>query len=140
VPQNHSEAARYYRLAADQGDADALHNCGVLYRTGEGVLQSHGEAARYFRLAAVQGLALAHYNYGVCCAKGEGVLQNHSEAARYYRLAADQAHLPAQLALGAMLILDGPVDERVPTDPRAGVKLLTRVVQSEGAEYDKHRL
>jgi TPR repeat protein len=117
-----------------------LHNIGICYTRGEGVPQNHSEAARYFRLAAELGLAKAQFNYGVCSYKGEGVLQNRSEAIRYYRLAADQAHPPAQLALGAMLFLDGPVDERVPIDPRAGAKLLARIVQSEGAEYDKHRL
>jgi hypothetical protein len=39
-----------------------------------------------------------------------------------------------------MIIGNVPVDERVPTDPRAGAKLLARVVQCEGAENEQLRL
>jgi TPR repeat protein len=140
VPQSHSEAARYFGLAADQGIASAQYNYAVCNATGDGVPQDHSVAARYYRLAADQGHALAQFSIARCYTKGEGVLQDYSEAARYNRLAADQGLPPAQMALGGMLIRDVPVDERVPTDPRAGAKLLARVVQCEGAKYEDLRL
>ena len=37
VPQDYAEAVKWYRLAADQGDAEAQHNLGVMYASGEGV-------------------------------------------------------------------------------------------------------
>jgi TPR repeat protein len=136
VPQDDREAARLFRLAADQGHKDAQFHIAVCYAKGEGVPQNSCEAARLSRLAADQGHAAAQYNYGCCYAEGDGVPQNDSEAARYFRLAADQRFPPAQLALGEILIGDAPVDERVPTDPRAGAKLLARVVQCEAAAYE----
>ena len=46
VPQNNTEAARLYRLAADQGDVQAQSNLGVLHKNGTGVPQDHTEAVR----------------------------------------------------------------------------------------------
>jgi TPR repeat protein len=140
VPQNDSEAARYYRLAADQGHAMAQCNTAIYLAKGEGVPQDLSEAARYYRLAADQGHDMAQCHTAICYVKGEGVPQDLGEAARFYRLAADQQYPPAQLGLGVMLIGVVAVDERVPTDPRAGAKLLAQVVQCEGAEYEQLRL
>jgi TPR repeat protein len=46
VPEDHAEAARWYRRAADQGNPDAEFNLGSLYDSGQGVPQDHAEAAR----------------------------------------------------------------------------------------------
>ena len=64
VPQDHAEAVRWYRLAADQGQARAQVNLGVMYANGTGVPQDHIEAVRLYRLAADQGVADAQYNPG----------------------------------------------------------------------------
>ena len=44
VPQNYAEAVKWYRLAADQGDASAQFNLGVMYDKGQGVPQDYAEA------------------------------------------------------------------------------------------------
>ena len=54
VPQDRAEAARWYRKAAEQGDADAQFNLGLMYHNGQGVPQDHAEAARWSRKAAEQ--------------------------------------------------------------------------------------
>ena len=41
VPQDYSTAVKWYSLAAEQGDADAQTNLGVMYANGEGVLQDN---------------------------------------------------------------------------------------------------
>jgi TPR repeat protein len=51
VPQDHQEAVRWYRLAADQGYADAQYNLGVMYYKGQGVPQDYGEAHMWLNLA-----------------------------------------------------------------------------------------
>ena len=56
VPQDDAEAVRWYRLAAEQGDAYAQYNLGLMYRKGEGVPQDDAEAVRWYRLAAEQGM------------------------------------------------------------------------------------
>jgi TPR repeat protein len=54
VPQDYEEAAKWFRLAADQGDADAQCYLGDMYAKGCGVPQDGEVAARWYRLAADQ--------------------------------------------------------------------------------------
>ncbi len=51
VPQDYVEARKWYRLAADQGNADAQNNLGIMYVKGEGVPQDYVEAHKWFNLA-----------------------------------------------------------------------------------------
>jgi hypothetical protein len=59
VTQNEAEAARWYRLAADQGDSRSQYNLAICYGQGTGVAQDSAEAVRWVRLAAAQGHAEA---------------------------------------------------------------------------------
>ncbi len=95
-------AARLYKLAADQGDAAAQTNLGLMYDHGQGVTQNYQEAVRLYKLAVDQGYALAQSNLGGMYYKGTGVTQNKQEAARLLKLAADQGVAAAQNNLGAM--------------------------------------
>ena len=88
VPQDYTEALKWYHLAAAQGEAPAQHNLGNLYAEGRGVPQDYAEALKWFRLAAAQGDALAQYHLGLMYAKGYGVPQNHIEAHKWFNLAA----------------------------------------------------
>ena len=54
VPEDATEAVRWYRLAADQGHARAQLNLGVKYRNGEGTPQDFVEAHMWANLAASQ--------------------------------------------------------------------------------------
>ena len=95
------EAARLYKLAADQGAAWAQFNLG-LYAHGRGGLpKDDREAARLFKFAAEQGYAKAQYNLGVFYMDGRGGLpKDDREAARLYKLSADQEHAYGQDNLG----------------------------------------
>jgi TPR repeat protein len=103
------EAARVYRLRADQGDAEALYNLGVFYEQGRGGLpKDEREAARRYKLAADQGHAKAQNN--LLCAGPRRAPQ-----ARLFRLAADQVYASAQcnLAINYTFGYGGlPKDER----------------------------
>ena len=57
VPQSDTKAVKWWRFAAEQGDASAQYSLGVCYLKGEGVPQSDTEAEKWFRLAAEQGHA-----------------------------------------------------------------------------------
>ena len=87
VPQNDTEAVRWYRLAAEQGLATAQFYLGLMYDTGRGVPQNDTEAVRWYRMAAEQGFAWAQFNLGLMYDTGEGIPQNDTEAVRWYRLA-----------------------------------------------------
>ena len=52
VPQNYAEAMKWFRKAADQGNARAQHGIGVMYANGQGVPQNDAEAMRWYRMAA----------------------------------------------------------------------------------------
>ena len=67
---------RWYRLAADQGNALAQLKLGLKYDNGEGVLKDEDEAVRWYRLAADQGDAGAQFMLGVMYDNGEGVLKD----------------------------------------------------------------
>ena len=55
MEQDCSEATKWYRLAAEQGLAEAQYNLGHCYYNGIGVEQDYSEAAKWYRLAAEQG-------------------------------------------------------------------------------------
>ena len=46
---------RWYRKAAEQGDAAAQFNLGVMYANGEGVPEDYVKAYAWMNLAAAQG-------------------------------------------------------------------------------------
>ena len=99
---DYETALMLYRAEAEQGDAPAQYNLGIMYDNGRGVPEDDIEAVRWFRLAAEQGDALAQYNLGNMYANGDGVPEDDIEAVRWYRLAAEQGHALAQYNLGIM--------------------------------------
>ena len=102
VPQNDTEAVRWYRMAAEQGFARGQNNLGYMYSTGRGVPRNDTEAVRWYRMAAEQGVAFAQFNLGYQYVIGRGVPQNDAEAVRWFRMAAEQGDAKAQASLGEM--------------------------------------
>ena len=76
---------------AEQGDAGAQSNLGVMYTNGQGVLQDDEEAVKWYKEAAEQGHAGAQSNLGVMYDKGLGVAQDYVQAHKWYNLAASQS-------------------------------------------------
>ena len=109
VTQNYGEAARLFRLAADQGSADAQEYLGRMHYYGEGLPKDAVEAARWYRLAAEQGLPSAQTQLALMYEYGWGVTKDLATADRWYRLAAEsyridaeQGRADAQRSLGYM--------------------------------------
>ena len=98
--KDYSEAVKWYRKAAEQGNAQAQNNLGVCYENGEGVTQSYSEAVKWFRKAAEQGQVNAQHNLGWCYENGYGVSKSYYEAVKWYRKAAEQGNAYAQCNLG----------------------------------------
>ena len=55
VPQSDTEAVKWYRLAAEQGNALAQYNLGWMYQYGRGVKKSRKTAIMWYEKAAAQG-------------------------------------------------------------------------------------
>ena len=96
VLKDDAEAVRWFRLAAEQGDASAQFNLGVMYAKGEGVLKDDAEAVRWYRLAAEQGDASAQFNLGVMHADGRGVLKDSVLAHMWCNIAGANGHEAAR--------------------------------------------
>ena len=97
---DYETALQEWRPLAEQGNASAQLNLGLMYENGNGVMQDYAEAVNWYRLAAEQGIAQAQFNLGNRYANGEGVIQDDAEAVNWYRLAAEQRHAQAQFNLG----------------------------------------
>jgi len=59
VPQDYTEAMKWYRLAAAQGDARAQLNLGVMYLHGQGVPRDFILAHMWLNLGGAQGVQKA---------------------------------------------------------------------------------
>jgi clan AA aspartic protease (TIGR02281 family) len=98
--QDLPEAARYYKLAADQNHHEAQARLAMLNCNGQGVPKNAEECIRLYRLAADGGVTQAQVNLAARYLTGDGTSTNHGEAARFARLAADRNDSTGQLLLG----------------------------------------
>jgi uncharacterized protein len=89
APVDFLVAAQWYRLAAEQGHADAQCSLGDAYRFGMGVPQDSVEAVRWYRQAAENGHTTAQQNLAEAYRVGRGVPRDFAEAIRLYRRAAE---------------------------------------------------
>jgi TPR repeat protein len=108
-----SEAAAWFRRAAQQGLAEAQYRVGVLTRDGHGVAQDFGEAVKWLRAAADQGHASSITELGRLLWFGSRVPKDPNEAVQLFERAAAQGDLTAQFHLG-VIYSNG---EYVPADP-----------------------
>ncbi len=94
--QDYKDAMKWYRLAAEQGMAEAEYAIAVLYNEGKGVPQDEEEAVTWFRKSAEQGFHGAQYNLGNKYYRAQGVAQDYKEAVKWFRKAAEQGDADAQ--------------------------------------------
>ena len=73
---DYATALREWLPLAEQGDASAQYNLGVMYDEGRGVKQDYVQAMRWYRKAAAQGYASAQFNLGFMYAKSQDVKQD----------------------------------------------------------------
>ena len=95
-------ALQEWQPLAEQGDAYAQFNLGLMYVNGYGVAKDDTKAVYWYRKAAEQGEAYAQYNLGVMYDKGYGVAEDDTQAVYWFRKAAEQGHANAQFNLGYM--------------------------------------
>ena len=86
-----------YEKAAEQNDADAQFNLGLIYDKGEGVPADKQKAVELYKKAAENGNTKALFNLAVKYHKGEeGILEkDNKESIRLYQLAADKGNAKA---------------------------------------------
>jgi hypothetical protein len=55
APENDAEAVKWYRMATEQGDADAQFNLSNMYAKGQGVPTNNVKAYMWWSLSKAQG-------------------------------------------------------------------------------------
>lgn len=90
-------------VLAEQGDVNAQHRMGEIYRTSEPPLRDYAKALNWYRKSAERGNTKSQFALGQMYANGLGVTQNYYRAAEWYRLAANlSGHAEAQFSLGEL--------------------------------------
>lgn len=100
--KNYDDAHRWYVKAAELGNAQAMHNLGFQYATGQGAPRDYAEARKWFSRAAALGNAAAMLRLGEFYANAIGVPRDYREARRWFVQAADRGLLPAMIGLGEL--------------------------------------
>ena len=98
--KDYANAYKWFKRAADQGNAKGQNGLAVLYKNGYGVTKDIVEAVKLYQKAAEQGFDKAQYNLAELYYDGEGVSKDYVEAAKWYQKAAEQGHIKAQNLLG----------------------------------------
>ena len=91
-----------FDLLANQGDANAQFNLGLLYGDGKSLPQDYAKARYWHGRAAYQGHAPAQYSIALMHHKGLGMPQDNAQSAHWYRMAAEQGHQGAQFNLATL--------------------------------------
>ena len=89
---DYQTAFKLWLPLAEQGDAAAQFNLGVMYGNGRGVKQDYFEAVKWYRQAEKQGDAKAQLNLGVMYINGDGVRQDDEQAKEWFGKACDNGY------------------------------------------------
>lgn len=99
------QAARWYRLAAQRGNAEAQFRLARLVQMGSRDLERNLPlAAQLFEAAAKQGIVKAEYWTGYSYERGEGVERDPAKAIEWYRKASDGGEARASNNLGLIFL------------------------------------
>ena len=85
-----AKAAKWYRLAAEQGHASAQYHLGVMYSNGTGVPKDSVEALKWYHKSAERGHVSAQLRLASMYARGTGVPADDVEAYRWYLVFSDK--------------------------------------------------
>jgi uncharacterized protein len=101
---DYTEVLRLWRPLANQGNAIAQAQLGIMYLNGQVVPQDYAQALAYLRKAAAQGNADAQSGLGVMYTYGRGVPQDNAQAVAWLRKAAGQGSAEGEGRLGEMYV------------------------------------
>jgi TPR repeat protein len=102
LPQNSSEATKWYRKAAENGTAEVQIKLANLLLQGRGGVPNYAEVHSLCEKAASSHYPTGDYCIGKLYDQGWGVERDLSKAAKWFREAAKMGHSMATLRLGEM--------------------------------------
>ena len=87
VTRNYSQAAKWFRVAAERGYAPAQENFAWMSYSGSGLPLDYAEAAKWTLAAAEQGFTRAQLDLAYLYEKGKGVPLDYVSAYMWYKSA-----------------------------------------------------
>ncbi len=100
APRSYAEAAKWYRLAAEQGHAAAQFYLGAMYGSSRGVERSFKAAVWWYSKSAAQGYRDAFYPMAFAHEYGIGVGKDEKVAIQWYEKSAGAGVWQAHERLG----------------------------------------
>ena len=88
-----------YLTLANQNDAKACYNLGLMYQDGDGVTQNMDEAVKWYTKSAALNYKEAQYTLAVMVFRREIQSISYERAVQYYQQAAELGHVKSQLNL-----------------------------------------
>ncbi|MDP3525091.1 MAG: SEL1-like repeat protein, partial [Hoeflea sp.] len=88
VERDLDAAKKWYQMAAEQGNASAMHNLAVLYATA-GPAPDFDNAAEWFIRAAEVGVRDSQVNLAILYARGDGVARDLEQSYKWFAIAAN---------------------------------------------------
>jgi localization factor PodJL len=102
VTADPTEAAKWYKLAADKGFAPAQYRYANVLEKGTGVARDLSQAADYYRKAAEAGNVSAMHNLAVLYASGATGQPDYAKAVQWFSQAADHGVADSQFNLAIL--------------------------------------
>lgn len=118
---------------AEQGNAQAQNNLGIVYLKGSGTDADPAKAVYWFQKAADAGNVNAKVNLGAAYLKGNGVEQDFAMAAKYFEEAAGYENQGALFNLG-LLYSEGLGVEK---NPEKAFELVKKAADLDFKEHSK---
>jgi TPR repeat protein len=128
------EVFAVFQTGAEQGDAHAMGNLGLLYGKGHGVAQDYAKAREWYEKAADKGDSHAMCNLGLLYGNGHGVAQDYAKAREWWEKAADKGDTRAMCNLG-LLYVNG---HGVAQDYAKGREWFEKAAAKDNAEAKAH--
>ena len=117
IEQDYVLAAKFYRMAAELGNTEAMFQLGMKYTgcwnaDGEDVIiNDDDEVVKWIMLSAENGHIGAQNLLGTMYRSGSYIEENLDEAIKWFKLAANQGHVYSQTYLGYMYNIGEGVDQ-----------------------------
>jgi TPR repeat protein len=84
VHQDYLQAIKYYKIARDLDNTDALYQLGIIYQHGKGSNPDDNKAIDNYTQAAEKGNTMAQFTLGQLFEKGKMVSKSILEAVKWY--------------------------------------------------------
>ncbi len=111
--KNYKKAYEIYQSLAQEGDAKAQYNLGLMYASGDGVKYDLAQAANWYKKSADLGYKEAQYALAVMIFNKEIETLDYTQAIKWYQAAATQGHLKSQENLGILFYRGDAIEQDI---------------------------